>query len=165
MIGDEARKLRRERAWQLRVQGLPNTAIAKELGVGEHTIREDIKEVLRLLPPPNLQQVREEENARLEAERTRLETLTRVVQQQVLKADADGKLLTDLGSLLDGIRAIARNSEKLIAISARRSRLHGADAPEQKEHSGPGGGPIPVAAAKVSIAELEAIMDENEGSK
>jgi hypothetical protein len=49
-----------------------------------------------------------------------------------------------------------------IRVSESRRRLHDADAPVQKEYSGPRGGPIPIAVSAVNYAEILEIIEANE---
>ncbi len=156
---------RQEKVWEMRaVQALSLHEIERRTGIPRTTVKRDIEAMLRLNPPPNVEAVRAEENTRLEKNRERLETLTRMLQQKFFgkeARDADGNLVIDKQSMIDAATTIAKIDKGMTAISASRRRLHGADAPERREHAGPNGGPIPVATARASLSELLEISDAN----
>lgn len=164
------KKQRRERVAQLVSQGLTLRQIGTELGVDERTVRRDLAEYLAEAgPSKRVEEIREVSDARLERVYERLDVASRVIQQRILavkkgEAGKPDEYTLDLASQLDGMRVLARTSAVLVSNIESRRRLHGADAPEEKtvRHSGPEGGPIPVASTRVSLAELLALGDENE---
>jgi hypothetical protein len=153
-----ARKERREQVARLRIQhSLVWNDIGRELGISGAQAYRDFDLWKDEQPPsPLAAQVRTEEEPKLLRNAQRLE----VAMGKVLKRFATEGLDTE--SELACAQTLARLVEKSNKTSESRRRLHGADAPEQKEHAGPGGGPIPVAAAKVSKEEILAIIEANE---
>ena len=53
----------------------------------------------------------------------------------------------------------------VLTVIERRSKLLGLDAPERRELSGPDGGPIQTAAAKIDEAHIDAILREHYGGR
>lgn len=164
------RRVRRDRIIQLRRDGMALRAIAAEVGLSESGVRKDIANWYAE-PTPTAMEVRTEENERLEAERTRLLALGRVVQQRILATaevvdPVTGQktkvITTPTDELLEGTKVLVQAADKLTKISASRRKLLGADAPEQHELSGPGGGPIEIKTGSPRdelLARLTALAD------
>jgi hypothetical protein len=75
-------------------------------------------------------------------------------------ADALRKLeLERLDSMLFGLWRRAKGGEtgavdRVIKLMERRARLLGLDAPERRELSGPGGGPVPLLSSDIDLSKL-----------
>ncbi len=117
---------RRRRAWELYKGGLTNqTEIARQLGLNKATVCRYIQRTLAELASQDLadaEQYRRTELARLDGQ---LLDLARIAY------DKGGKLPDRLHA-----------HEVMLKIADRRAKLLGLDAPERREHSGPGGRPI-----------------------
>ena len=152
-----ARKARQERVADLRcVSKLTWRQIGAELSISHEQARRDFHEYLKVTPSPLVEQVRAEEEPHL------LDLLqeNRAARRMVLRQMAREGISQD--GILGCVVSLANLERAATRASESRRRLHGADMPERKEYSGPGGGAIPVAAAQVTMSELAALMDENE---
>jgi hypothetical protein len=152
-----ARKQRREEVARLRLtHSLPYGAIGKELGITPGMAHEDFQKWKAEQPPsPLAEGVRAEEEPKLQRNAGRIE----ITLQLLARHKASEKLgLIELLTIAD---REAKLIEKATKVSESRRRLHGADAPEVKEHRGTGGGPIQVAASAMTPSELLALVAQN----
>jgi hypothetical protein len=164
-----ARRDRQARTGDLRVlHRLSFEAIGKETGVSREQARLDYDAWFASNPSPRQAEVRaEEEPALLD-----LAQENRIARRMILQRMAERKRLPDgrevpaMGQdeLLECTAALASLERSATRISESRRRLHGADAPEEKNvtHQGPDGGPIPIARTNVVLSEMLALMDQNE---
>lgn len=151
-VAEAARRERRAQVVTLRLQGHSHTAIARQMGVDERTVRGDLERWREENPDPRAPMVRAEEEARLENQRLRLTALQRVVEQRILATHVvqsgpdQGKTVFSASTdeLLEGLRTIANASDRLTRLSQSRRKMHGVDSAETVEVSGPKGGPIAV---------------------
>jgi hypothetical protein len=172
MPGDKAaeiaRKQRRERVGQMTVQGMSQRAIAAELGVDHATVGRDLAEYLASSPSPQREEIRGICDQRLERSYERLDVQARVAQRMIFetKKDASGNdvPVLDVQSRLAAQALLVRLDDKLRMNNESRRRLHGADAPEQREVGGLGGGPILVTQGTSTLSELMAIVEHNRKS-
>lgn len=163
---DVARRERDARVFELRtVQCLTYPQISRELGIPETTAREGFQRVYASLLPSNVEEVRSEEEAHLQ----RLKQENLLARQSIMgrmnERDREGKLVAGHAERAELAVALAKVVTNAIRISDSRRRLHGADKPVRHEHSGPDGGPVPVAAAKTSFAELLELAERNSSSE
>jgi hypothetical protein len=123
---------RRVKAWELRLRGLTYRQIGTELGCSEpHAYKLVMRELRRLIAK------REE----LASDLIRLET------------ERYDKWLAALADKVEKGDAIA--VEKSLAISARRSKLLGLDAPQKREITGANGGPLRFSMEEAIAADKE----------
>ena len=101
---------RAKQALQLRLEGDSYPRIAEKLGHSQSTIYTDVQKALRDIPKPEADQLRKEEQARLD-----------LLQKAVWNQALDG----DVASV-----------DRAVKIIDRRIRLLGLDAPSQLEVSG-----------------------------
>lgn len=154
--GDRAAELeraaRRERVNELTREGKNYREIAVILGVSVSTAYEDFQKLITHLPTDGVAEDRRKHTARLDAAYRRTEQLVEAISAVAHSGN------------LAAIREVARLIDRQVSILARAARVNGVDAPEQREHTGPGGGPLQLAQASVNLAELLALGQENEGN-
>lgn len=122
---------RRVRALQYRLAGASYRKIAKELQVSVETAWSDVQAELRALRDIAVQDAEELRELELQ----RLDEWTLHLTAKAREGDP---------------RAI----QTLVRIQERRARLTGIDAPERRELTGKGGGPIAVAHSSASLSRF-----------
>jgi hypothetical protein len=156
------RRKRDLRIFELRtVQKLTFPAISEEMGLPETTAREGFRRVMDSMVPENIEQVRAEEEANLQ--RLSQENLLdrRAILERLNERKADGSYAAGPEERAELAVAHARVIQNAVKISDSRRRLHGADRPVKHEVTGPGGAPVAVATARMSLSELLALGEEN----
>ena len=153
------------RALELRRAGASYEQIAKELGYKnkgsaykavqrqlEGLVMEHAPAVLRL-------ELRKVDATELSANQAiaSIDELIRLHQPAAQTGDRDA---AGLVCRLETVKTGKQNLQ--VAVRTMRARYYGLYQPEKKEVSGPGGGPIPVAMATMSMTELLRIAEENE---
>ena len=156
-----ARRERRERGANLRVRNrMSFPDIGRELGVTSTQAHRDYQIWLSEQPPsPIAPEVRAEEEPSLQRNLQRIEALIGIAMKQAALLSETKPGGAELQEQSDLIGRLSRQAQRL---SESRRKLHGADAPEQKQITGAGGGPVQVVASNVSWSELQALMAENE---
>lgn len=162
-----ARRERREKVGTLRVRhSLDFPEIGRELGISTSQAHRDYHQWLDEQPPsPLAPVVRREEEPKLQRNAQRVEALIASTLKRALDDSKDerGRPVVSTEEKVQLTALAAKLSREATRLSESRRALHGADAPVKRELSGPGGGPVPVASAKVNLGELLALGDENEG--
>lgn len=163
---DFARRERREKVGTLRVRhSLDFPEIGRELGISTSQAHRDYHEWLAEQPPsPLAPVVRREEEPKLQRNAQRVEallasTLTRALDNT---KDDKGRPVVSTDEKVELTVLVAKLSREATRLSESRRALHGADAPVKREFSGPDGGPIPVATARVSLGEVLSLAEDNE---
>ena len=146
-----ARKERRRRVTELVAEGLSVRAAARQLGISKDQAFRDVQKELQT-PNEGADDRRAVLVARHEAELTRLATQAGRLRVRV---DAGGEDAMDAEALL--VRNSAAKGRHLQALA----HLQVPNLPQKVEHSGAGGGPIPVASTVVTLGELHDLMGDN----
>lgn len=146
---------------ELHLTGMPQKAIAKHLGVGVATVNRDLKAV-----HARWQQFAvESRNAWVAKEIERLNLVEREAWRGWRRSQKDKEKTavkkTDTGTE----RTITREGQagdpqflrRVLDCITRRCDLLGLNAPQRQEHTGPGGGPIPLTAVQMTDEQLAAI--------
>lgn len=148
---------------ELHLTGMPQKAIAKHLGVGVATVNRDLKAV-----HARWQQFAvESRNAWVAKEIERLNLVEREAWRGWRRSQKDKEKTaikkTDTGTE----RTITREGQagdpqflrRVLDCITRRCDLLGLNAPQRQEHTGPNGGPIPLAAVQLTDEQLEIIAE------
>ena len=151
-MNPEERKERRRRVTELVAEGLSIRAAARQLGISKTQAGNDVRRELAT-PSEGAEDRRAVLVSRHEAELTRLATQAARLRERV---DAKGEDALDAEALL--VRNSAAKGRHLQALA----HLQVPNLPQKVEHSGAGGGPIPVAGARVSLGEVLALAEDNE---
>jgi hypothetical protein len=151
-----ARVARRERVMTLRLRSLAWVDIGRELGISTSQAWKDFQEwKLHQPASPIAADVREEEEPKLLRSHRELSIMS---SQTLAKSQKEGISHAEFVEL---VAVLARLNIALTKVSESRRSLHGADAPQKKELSGPGGGPVPVASTRMTIVELLELAESN----
>lgn len=147
------RKARRDKVFRMRREGFDLGAIAREVGVSVKQVQRDFARCMAA-PPEGAEEARKLALARREQEIVRLETLcARLRPMANPEAGPVDMAAVEALAKLSRTKAIHQKAVEEMTVP---------ELPEQHELSGPGGGPIPVAAAKTTISGLLEILEENE---
>lgn len=165
MASDASRSLARldraREAAELYLKGLTQPAIAKRLGVGLATVNRDLKKIHADWQATAC----EARGAWVGKELARLALVEREAWEAWRASQKDREVIsvkkTDEGTE----RTVRREGQagdpaflrRVLDCIARRCDLLGLNAPQRQEHTGPGGGPIPLAAVQLTDEQLYAI--------
>lgn len=151
------------KAAELHLQGLPQRAIAKRLGVGVATINRDLAAL-----HARWQEIAcESRDAWVAKELQRIGLVERAAWRGWKKSQQDREKIsvkkTDAGTE----RTVTREGQsgdpaflrRVLDCISRRCQLLGLDAPTRQEHTGPNGGPIPLAAVQLTDEQLAIIAE------
>jgi hypothetical protein len=149
------------KAAELHLQGLPHRAIAKRLGVGVATVHRDLKAVHARWQDIAVQS----RDAWVSKELARLTLVERAAWKAWRASQKDREVITVKKTDEGTERTVRREGQagdpaflrRVLDCIARRCELLGLNAPTRQEHTGPNGGPIPLAAVQLTDEQLYAI--------
>lgn len=160
---------RREKAWKLKLAGASISQIAKQLGYpGKGNVARDIRKVLALMPKWSVIEDRDAEVAKLDARELRLEQMLNEVLALVPGTGVNGVPPQYVHPVADRVKAESTITQRLNDITALRAKLKGLNMPERHEHSGPNGGPVPLAnldVEQLTDADLKRIVAASGGAE
>lgn len=133
-----AREVAREQALALRIGGATYRAIARAMGISPSTAHDYVTEGLNEVEQRN-------DEATEEVRRLELQRLDAIFLKLWPKPPQGSSTIPKLDP---------RTADTLLRVMERRAKLLGLDAPTKWEGSGPGGGPLPLAAAALDLSKL-----------
>ena len=167
MPSDASRSLARlDRAREvaeLYLRGLTQPAIAKRLGVGLATVNRDLKKIHADWQATAC----EARGAWVGKELARLALVEREAWKAWRKSQQDHEVIS-VKKTEGGIeRTVRREGQagdsvflrRVLDVINKRCELLGLNAPTRQEHTGPNGGPIPLAAVQLTDEQLEIIAE------